>query len=354
MARKMHTEAEVLNRLRQRSEFSYGYFLTQFGYGGRIADAVFLCARQFILTGFEVKCARGDWLNELRDPWKSYAVGKHCDYWYLVVAHADIVKPGELPDDWGLQVMTNTSTRIIKRAQKNKNVEPWNKQLFRNLLVKVQNPWDPTTKAQELREEHQKGYRRGLEHAMSKAEAEDTVVGLELKRLKEMVAGFEEASGVEITRYSERRIGEAVKLAMHLGDKHMLRMAEKRADEYEKAAIKLKELCRGVDEVKAEEPKKVGANGLPGDLESLSRVLVQGERLLLRGAQAIDTLTRMVDAEFPEASEDAMVKALKIVRPVAHLLGEQVTIGLLRRVALGIDGKEDALLCVAEANSDDG
>lgn len=54
------------------------------------------------LHGHEVKVSRSDWLHELKQPDKAEAFKRYMDYWWLVVPDASIVKPGELPENWGL------------------------------------------------------------------------------------------------------------------------------------------------------------------------------------------------------------------------------------------------------------
>lgn len=54
------------------------------------------------LHGHEVKVSRSDWLHELKQPDKSEAFKRYMDRWWLVVPDAKIVKPGELPEGWGL------------------------------------------------------------------------------------------------------------------------------------------------------------------------------------------------------------------------------------------------------------
>lgn len=68
------------------------------------------------LHGHEVKVSRSDWLAELKDPTKSDRVKKYCMHWWLVVPDASIVKPGELPDDWGLMVISGKGLRAHKKA----------------------------------------------------------------------------------------------------------------------------------------------------------------------------------------------------------------------------------------------
>lgn len=57
------------------------------------------------LHGHEVKVSRSDWLHELKQPDKAEAFKRYMDRWWLVVPDVKIVKPGELPDDWGLLVL---------------------------------------------------------------------------------------------------------------------------------------------------------------------------------------------------------------------------------------------------------
>lgn len=111
------TEATMLALLRERFDVtSQGtgrrfVFATHVrdgaGFDRRTADAVALDLWQSTrneLHGFEVKVSRSDWLRELRDPAKHAAVARYCQRWSLVIPSAGMVKPGELPDGWGLIV----------------------------------------------------------------------------------------------------------------------------------------------------------------------------------------------------------------------------------------------------------
>lgn len=82
-----------------------------------------------MLHGHEVKVSRSDWLTELRDPDKAEAFRRYCDYWWLVVSDKNIVKPGELPDGWGLIVAAGNSARVVVRAGRNATVEPMTRDL---------------------------------------------------------------------------------------------------------------------------------------------------------------------------------------------------------------------------------
>lgn len=63
------------------------------------------------LHGHEVKVSRSDWLTELSAPEKSEAIKRYMHRWWLVVPDTSIVKPGELPQGWGLLVRSNDKLR---------------------------------------------------------------------------------------------------------------------------------------------------------------------------------------------------------------------------------------------------
>lgn len=68
------------------------------------------------LHGHEVKVSRSDWLTELRDPTKAEAFKRYMHHWWLVVSDASIVKPGELPEGWGLMVKSGDVLRAKVKA----------------------------------------------------------------------------------------------------------------------------------------------------------------------------------------------------------------------------------------------
>jgi hypothetical protein len=68
------------------------------------------------IHGHEVKVSRSDWLTELRDLAKSERVKRFCNFWWLVVSEASIVKDGELPEGWGLIVKAGEKLRIKTQA----------------------------------------------------------------------------------------------------------------------------------------------------------------------------------------------------------------------------------------------
>lgn len=76
---------------------------------GRVADFIAIdCwpSSGLELHGHEVKVSRSDWLTELKKPEKAEAFKRYMDRWWLVVPDAKIIKAGELPDGWGLLVLS--------------------------------------------------------------------------------------------------------------------------------------------------------------------------------------------------------------------------------------------------------
>jgi len=67
--------------------------------------------------GFEIKQSRGDWLREMKAPYKAEDLFSYCDRWWLVAGEPAIVKDGELPPDWGLLVVHGQSLRMEIKAK---------------------------------------------------------------------------------------------------------------------------------------------------------------------------------------------------------------------------------------------
>lgn len=73
------------------------------------------------LHGHEVKVSRSDWLRELKDPSKAAEFIPYMNRWWLVIADAAMVRPGELPDGWGLMELDRPGDRwhplrVVKHA----------------------------------------------------------------------------------------------------------------------------------------------------------------------------------------------------------------------------------------------
>ncbi len=116
----------------------------------------------YVLTGFEIKVSRADWLRELADTTKADAVGKFCDYWY-VAAPKGLVKIEELPTGWGLMEATEQGVRTAQRAVKRVTAE-YTPAFFASMLRRV-------SQGGLCAEEKLSEYRRGYDWAKDQAQA---------------------------------------------------------------------------------------------------------------------------------------------------------------------------------------
>lgn len=120
---------EIIARLeRKYAPPSWAFFTevkSSVGFGSRRADGVAVAMWRSLgleIHGFEVKCSRPDWLNELKDAGKSDEIFQYCDRWWIVAADKAIIKDGELPPTWGLQVPNGHGVKVVVRAPKLKPV----------------------------------------------------------------------------------------------------------------------------------------------------------------------------------------------------------------------------------------
>lgn len=87
----------------------------------RSADAIAMGlwpSRGLYLQGFEIKVSRSDWLSELKNPAKAEEIAQFCHHWWIVTPPG-IVKPGELPEGWGLYEVHGNGLRVSTPAPVN-------------------------------------------------------------------------------------------------------------------------------------------------------------------------------------------------------------------------------------------
>lgn len=217
--------ADIINALAVKYAAPEYAFLTEvrnqtgFGRAVRSADALAMSlwpSRGIYMTGFEVKISRADWMKELKDPSKAEEIARFCRLWF-VATPVGIVKPHELPADWGLIELTEKGSLLYKKAAAERPPQEPTWQFFAALMRDVTESWTPTPlieKRIRAREEEihksaelTKGFReKNLEDALRTANAK--------------IAEFEKASGIKLDRYSDyfnREIGEAVKVLRSMG-----------------------------------------------------------------------------------------------------------------------------------------
>lgn len=102
------------------------------GWSDAIAMSVWP-SKGLVVTGFEVKASRPDWLKELDSPEKNRTWQESCHEWY-VVAPKEIVDPSELETGWGLMCpVGEDGLRIKSRATRREHP----KQVTYDLLAAV-------------------------------------------------------------------------------------------------------------------------------------------------------------------------------------------------------------------------
>lgn len=189
-------------------------------YARRRADAVTMSlwpSRGLTIHGFEIKVSRGDFLRELKAPEKAESVATHCDFWWIV-APADVVRDGELPDAWGLLVAKEGGLRQAKEARQlhaDGGTDPIKRSFVASLLRATTENMVPRSLADaDVAERVRKGVEERVADATRDMECRALQAEDALRYLRASVDNFHTASGVEIDQYNGGQIGEAVKVVL--------------------------------------------------------------------------------------------------------------------------------------------
>lgn len=219
---------EVVNRLRDRYKAPEYAFFTEVAEGtgafaGRRADGIAMSlwpSRGIHLTGFEVKVSRSDWLTELKHPEKAEPVAQYCDFWYIVVGDPSIVKPGELPENWGLLIPNGNGLKPVKDAPRKEA-----KAIGRPFLAAIlRRSHEGDAHAREIAAAVSKArteaFERGQQDGKLRAGNNYTVLEREVTELRDLIKSFEDASGIQLGHWDFQdgvKVGDAVKILMSGG-----------------------------------------------------------------------------------------------------------------------------------------
>ena len=176
-------------------------------------------SRGCAIHAFEIKVARSDWLQELRQPAKAQEICSCCDFFWLVVPDASLVKEGELPLTWGMLVLTDAGLRVKVQAQRqvreNQYMLPYG--FVASLLRATKDFISPLVEVEkQARAEYKRGYEEGRKSLQPE---QDARIERELVDLKKRVADFEKKSGIEL---HEWRMGEVANIVRMLTDENDL------------------------------------------------------------------------------------------------------------------------------------
>lgn len=131
-------------------------------------------SRGLEVHGFEIKVHRNDVLRELKDPKKADEVARYCDFWWLAVGSASIVKPDELPATWGLLVPSSNGTalKVAKEAKKLK-AKALDRSFVAAVLRRASEHYDPERIRTEVRAQSYQQIREELEQVTDQARADE-------------------------------------------------------------------------------------------------------------------------------------------------------------------------------------
>jgi len=186
---------------------------TGYGKTERYADALAFGlwpSRGLTVTGFEIKSSRSDWLRELKDPAKSVAIQKYCDFWYICAGREDIVLVDELPVTWGLMVPAKTKMKVVVKAPQLKDWEQPTRSFMASVMRRVLEQKSDKAEAKRSREE---GYSAGFDAGEKVKKSNRTYKQQRAAELQVKVDEFQKASGIDIMHaWHLGKVGEAVKL----------------------------------------------------------------------------------------------------------------------------------------------
>lgn len=197
---------------------STGYAKTQ-----RYADLLAVSlwpSRGLWFAGVEVKVSRSDWKMELKNPAKSVAIQRYCDYWWLA-APEGVVEPHEVPESWGLYTILpgkpkGGPVRMDKQAPK-LTPDPLSTTFVASVIRNFSASAEAVVnfRVQQVHEAHRKELAE-LPGRVVALERQLETATKEAAALKRAVAEFEQVSGVRIDGYNGTACGERFKVAQTL------------------------------------------------------------------------------------------------------------------------------------------
>ena len=195
------------------------------------------------LHGLEIKCSKADFRKELTNLKKAEDFQLHLDL-FSIVAPPGIVDPALLPPKWGLYCPTDKGHLRARRAPLDLQTKDSRLTMDRSLVAAFARALvDRSLSREGLQAEYDRGHNRG----MQMGEAERSLSQHELTQLKETVAKFQEASGIELNHWDAGRLGEAVKFIRQGGIDQRIAYA----GNIREMALRLLKLADELDAVKA-------------------------------------------------------------------------------------------------------
>jgi len=211
-AAKPVTAHALLERLRQRWPTPEWSVFTEVpnstgGYSSRRADLVAMNmwpSRGLAVHGVEIKVRRSDWLRELKNPSKSGPIQQYCDFWWIVVGPGVVFEKDEIPSTWGLLELRGTRLMKVKEAPKLEATPP-DRSFVAALLRCASTELEKVRRGVGRTKAYDEGFAAG-QRALNQNEDNH-------QELAKSVKAFQEASGLIISEYNGKSLGEIVKVA---------------------------------------------------------------------------------------------------------------------------------------------
>jgi hypothetical protein len=170
----------------------------------RYADALALSlwpSRGIELHGFEVKVYRNDWLRELKRPDKAEDIANVCDFWWIAAAPGVVdVDRDPIPTAWGVMILDGRGLVQHKKAERRPERAELDRYIIAAIMRRATERMVPVGSIQaRLDEAREEGEESGRKEAHN-ADAHENELR-ELAELRESIASFQAASGLEIKRY---------------------------------------------------------------------------------------------------------------------------------------------------------
>ena len=176
-----------------------------FGYMDALAMSVWP-SRGLELYGFELKSSRSDWLRELKKPQKGENFFKYLDHWYVVAGSDQVVKVEELPPGWGLLVPYGRGLKIAKDPGLGGLPAEPGRLFLASVLRRFSEMYIS-------REDIQPEIAAARKHGRETSDLDVKFAKEETERYRLAIAEFEKRSGVRISEWDGKELGETFRLA---------------------------------------------------------------------------------------------------------------------------------------------
>lgn len=188
------------------------------------------------IHGYEIKVSRGDFLNEMKQPEKSWPVMRFCHRWTLLTPPG-LVKVDELPPNWGLQTFDGRILRTVKQAPL-MQPEALSGGFVAALVRRAGEADDALLKAATDKAIHERGLY--VNTAVERAKADWERMGdYRARDEAERLAKFEEVFG-KLSKYDIERAAPILKAIMEKGADRVMNSLEFQHQRLSEAATTLK------------------------------------------------------------------------------------------------------------------